>query len=625
MWHILDVATQRLSKMAYTQKNLMDSVLKYSAQYNVPATYAGAVVMVESTWNPYPAVSSAGCVGPMQVTPITNPNSVVKDLVKNGYLPAEAASDPKWLLDPDNNVRAGVATLSFYSGNGDLTNQTVQDTTAQKYFGGPSGYDTSECRDYAAKVKNNKPSVEESISAYTDDSNVSGVFKPPSGAVLSTSPSGIAGAGANNSNAAANRSATSAEPEWDFSIAKFAKFIATTTFYQYMQRAYEQSMEMSLHGFVERFMQRFYHTVCYIPTLPNCMAVVVKPDTYFVSAPSCNLLFPTLKTSIDFTRNYKQEPTRMLVSSDPIQGILKREVRNVGNIGIINTLAFMDYKDGKEVITGFDALKSLLGETKEKPLVNCSDYEAKNGIRIQRLAGGDDFYLFMLGTPGTNAEGAKKQDKLLKLSEEKVKAASATLTNLAKYHLLRARFDTRPGSVSMVFNPYIVPGFPMISIEGVHESNLNVVAYVTHVEHRLTSHGASTTVSFNGTHIDSDPQVMCMPIIEAEYEKGIGDTYKNLFGAAVKPVPQGTGVKEAITKFKETKGSVAETLKQVWRPITTMEEYMKTLAHGAKLNTTKKYGVMESKFFKPDTQKLLMGYCDKLMSETPAFYETDVR
>ena len=331
-----------------------------------------------------------------------------------------------------------------------------------------------------------------------------------------------------------------------------------------------------------------------------------------------------MKSSIEFSRNFNAEPTRLLVSSDPIAGMFN--AGNAGKIGVVNTLAMMDYKPGtkEERVVGVNVLKSRLGQEKKKPLVNCSDYEMDHGIRTRRLMGGDDFYLYMIGNPADEKkiDPKKPVTKLLRVTEDLIKSASATLLKLASYHLLKLRYDSRQGSSMMFFNPYIVPGFPMISIEGTHETTLNVKAYVTSVSHSLSPSGATTSITYSGAHIGTEPKPSCMPIVEAEYEKGSAAIYKGMFGEAVTEVADAEVIRK---KFAEQKGSVSETLKTIWRPLTTDVEYMAVLAHGAKLDESGVFAVMTSNFFNTDLQTKLKEYSKRILVDKDAFYETDVR
>lgn len=612
----------------YTQKDIMQAVIEQSARNQIPANLVGAVVLKESSWRS-PAINGDGgrSIGSMQVQVATAKGVAEQRSDLMGVHPS--VINEEWLSDVNNNIKAGTAVLKYHA---DKENLDINSSNDQKKIlalynsdGTPAGISKSYANGYPDSVINNKAVVQDSIDKYKD--NPSAEFTAPVGSAAPSS--GIAGGGAGNSGAAGNRlpSVGTDASTWNFSIMNFARFVATKTFYAYMQKTYEQTLEMSLHGFLATFMKKFYHYVQYIPTLPNCLAIVVKPETPFMDIPSCNVIYPTLKGNINFTRNYLAEPTRLLVTSDPIRGLFQN---SIGTPGIINTLVFMDYEGTtkKETVVGLNVLKSLNGTAGEgndkKPLTNCSAFEMENGIRIQRLLGGDDFYLYMIGDPGSRTS-KEKNANLLKLDEPRIKEASKTLENLAKYHLLKLRYDARPGSTTTFFNPYIVPGFPMVSIEGTHDSNLNVTAYVTNISHNLSPSGSTTTVSFNATHIATDPPPNCMPIIEVEYENGAAEVYKNMFGSAVTAIGKATGIQTVKDKYKEQKGTVSETLKTIWRPLTTAEEYMSVLAHGATIDEDGKFAVMKSGFFKTETQELLKAYSKQILEDQQAFYETDVR
>ena len=596
----------------YTEAQFQSAIATYSAKRGINPWVTSSVIMQESRWQQYPRDGAAGEVGPMQVIPAGKAGSAVTDAIRAGYLSKDALSE-EWLRDPVNNVQAGTAILRakadmFVSKDADLNSKDVNKdiyNTVKAYNGaGPRA------EAYANSVTTGwKPKVDEAMA--NRDEN--GVHAVPSGAnLIEDNTTGDIRSSTIMSN--------SVKVGTDFSIMNFAKFIATRTFYQYMQKAYEQNLEMSLHGFLTKFMSRFYHLVHYVPTLPNCMAILVKPETQFINAPSCNVLYPTMKSSIEFSRNFNAEPTRLLVSSDPIAGMFNGG--NAGKIGVVNTLVMMDYKTGtkEERVVGVNVLKSRLGEEKKKPLVNCSDYEMDHGIRTRRLMGGDDFYLYMIGEPGKASK--KAEDRLLKVTKDIIDAASATLLNLASYHLLKLRYDSRQGSSTMFFNPYIVPGFPMVSIEGTHETTLNVKAYVTSVSHSLSPSGATTSVTYSGAHIGTEPKPSCMPIVEAEYEKGSAAIYKGMFGEAVTEVTDAEVIRK---KFAEQKGSVSETLKTIWRPLTTDVEYMAVLAHGAKLDESGVFAVMTSNFFDTGLQSKLKEYSKRILVDKDAYYETDVR
>lgn len=56
----------------------------------------------------------------------------------------------------------------------------------------------------------------------------------------------------------------------------------------------------------------------------------------------------------------------------------------------------------------------------------------------------------------------------------------------AKYEFYRSRFESRGGSVSLAFNPYIVPGFPAVVFDE-KSSGFDTVGYVTNVKHSMSA------------------------------------------------------------------------------------------------------------------------------------------
>lgn len=74
-------------------------------------------------------------------------------------------------------------------------------------------------------------------------------------------------------------------------IISFAAFAQSLAFKQQLQQGFQRGGELTLHEFIVQFMTKFYHQLYYIPNLRNNYTIVVKPETLFVNAPSCNLIF----------------------------------------------------------------------------------------------------------------------------------------------------------------------------------------------------------------------------------------------------------------------------------------------------------------------------------------------
>lgn len=62
----------------------------------------------------------------------------------------------------------------------------------------------------------------------------------------------------------------------------------------------------------------------------------------------------------------------------------------------------------------------------------------------------------------------------------------------AKYEYYRSRFETRSASITMSFNPYIIPGFSAVVLDN-NISNFHVIGYVNSVSHSFSAEGSLQT------------------------------------------------------------------------------------------------------------------------------------
>lgn len=405
-------------------------------------------------------------------------------------------------------------------------------------------------------------------------------------------------------------------------ILSFARFAESMAFRDLMVKGFEQGMDYTLHTYLATFMQKFYHNMYYVPTLPNNKVILVKPETMFINPPSCNIIYPTLKSSLSFVRNPKQEPTRVIMITDPVTNVFNV---HSGALSQLVTMAFIEEdevtsKDGTKTTTQKVVGLKEMGN-KQKPVVNLTKFEKKNGVRILRTNQGEDLYLFLVSNQGKKDVEGKKATVITATDAAGI---AQTLYELSSYALLRNRYESRQGSTQTYFNPYIVPGFPMLSIEGGETSSLNVYAYVTDVTHQITDRAWTTHIGFTGTHIQTEPRPNAFPIIENEYVKTIDTTYKNMLGDAVTTVTNPSTCREA---YNSSDTSVSSMLKKVWRPLTTREQHLSDVCDGATLMEGNGYKWLRNgsaKFFDENIQNIVKGYTENIMTGT-AFNEMDVR
>lgn len=411
-------------------------------------------------------------------------------------------------------------------------------------------------------------------------------------------------------------------------ILNFAQFAETLAFKTAMMSAFERSMEDTLHGYLSKFMAKFYHSLYYVPTLPDNFAILVKPECCFVEVPACNVVYPTLKDSISFNRNPKIEPTRIIMISNPVSNVFGATSSPITQLV---TMVFIDEEVVDGVTRTITRSISNLNADKDKlryPMRMLTKFEEKNGIRILRDARGEDLYLYLVSNNSSRTDSKTSAKYYVLADGTQQKAIAETLEKLARYSLLRARYEPRSGSCTMFANPYIVPGLPMLSVEGEDDSSMNLYAYVESVTQSITESSWTTHVSFSNTHIATEPRPEAFPIAESQYTETIDDTYKKMLGPAMTKLDKNTGAKDVRAAYNTSDKSVTSMLKRIWRPLTTREQHLTTICDGATVQQSEYYTWFQNgegkKFFNTTTQDKVKAYTEGIMKGN-ALIEADVR
>nr|DAH08924.1 MAG TPA: hypothetical protein [Caudoviricetes sp.] len=416
-------------------------------------------------------------------------------------------------------------------------------------------------------------------------------------------------------------------------IISFAAFAQSLAFKQQLQQGFQRGGELTLHEFIVQFMTKFYHQLYYIPNLRNNYTIVAKPETLFVNAPSCNLIFPVIKSQISYTRSFKQEPTRLIQISDPVAAL--QGAANPTPTQLL-CMMFTEQEDSGTTRNGLPMYKQYvmsLGEhsnltDKVHPMTNLTEYEKANGIRCSTSNKGADLYLFLKSDLAASAQGADDEQYVISLASDTsdMSGVGNTLAKLARYELLRQRYVTRTGSIEMYFNPYIVPGFPFVSIETT-ENGLNIYGYVTSVVHSFTDRSWSTTVNFNCAHMDYEQTPEAYPIIESEYASKLPDTYKDMLGDNIVPITNDT-VPELINTYGNDKVYLSTAYKKIWRETPSLEDYLTNVADGATLVEDNNFWWIQnpsgSTFFNTTLQERIKTYTNDIINNKLAMSVDDV-
>lgn len=261
---------------------------------------------------------------------------------------------------------------------------------------------------------------------------------------------------------------------------------------------------------------------------------IVKPQMPFYYSPTCNVILPRMFTSIQMSQDEAGVPSRMVALHDatPVQGAS----------GGMNT-TFLGPPTVREA-TAYNAM--LKGVSKPDNLTLTSTmgvsysipakYEQGRGIKPERIhmpwwlavVASQEANTSNQGSESVPEKGSAEYNELMILNSEwrsrysrKIKQDDGTISstydpsknNLSPYdplnnvksyeRLMYAALDyeftervtgSRNASVECIFNPYIIPGYPMDVIDD-NPNNPSFHGYCTSVTHTITSRSVSTIAS----------------------------------------------------------------------------------------------------------------------------------
>jgi len=183
---------------------------------------------------------------------------------------------------------------------------------------------------------------------------------------------------------------------------------------------------------------------------------VIKPNTYFLTPPACNILFPHQYNSIAYQRNYLQEPTRLFLRTDLIFGGRDKWITE------------------RFYAPDFEALNALLyrrGNYLERLASVLLPHEKFVGLNPM-MAWQEDLGAFV-------QKGARRE----------------YLSKMADYLYWKQRFGPRSLNVSMPFNPNLIPGYPSLVLDKVGAPGArsrHFLGNVQSVVHSIDQNGATT-------------------------------------------------------------------------------------------------------------------------------------
>jgi hypothetical protein len=233
-----------------------------------------------------------------------------------------------------------------------------------------------------------------------------------------------------------------------------------------------------------------------------------KPNTYFSVPPACNVIFPSMRLTMSHGVAYEGMPTRVYFQKTS-QG---RKLNLDNKLG--DGYAHMDSRVGYPASIARHAIDSSKAPRNELEVlvfpeeyysgpktvykeINPMLHEIDKIEKASRLK--DETEKIATSTLSQLDTGSLRADQAAFAREAFTKAKTKGQNNYdlylkqaqIEYETLRA--NSTSCTVSMVFNPYIVPGFSCI-VADQETVGGHLIGHVVNVSHNITSYNSNTTV-----------------------------------------------------------------------------------------------------------------------------------
>jgi len=300
----------------------------------------------------------------------------------------------------------------------------------------------------------------------------------------------------------------------------------------------------------EVFRQILYYPIIlpapYLYESEQLQTILYKPQALFVLPPICNVIWPSMYTVFSYSRNFKSIPTRLFVRAisrllfsgktdndiselaaqyfwSP-QGLRDAMNKSVQEVEDSHTSTYDWATSGT---TTLNLLKTLAKENAQHNtlLKVLSDREKKVGVRMSVPAQNDFFSRYAGWLIMGDYQSKTKDYPYLKDAND----PQNKVAELADYELARQQFETEAVSMVMVFNPYLVPGFPILIMDK-PESGMHVYGYVSAITHTISAvAGCSTTADIGYIH-QYDEKVIKRFIVAEDVWADEDAVYERLLG-----------------------------------------------------------------------------------------------
>lgn len=195
---------------------------------------------------------------------------------------------------------------------------------------------------------------------------------------------------------------------------------------------------------------------------------IIKPDSWFLVPPACNVLFPHQHTGFQISRNYIAEPTRLF---------LRTSLMGTGADALLTERFYApDFEEINKLMFKEGGFLGRLAAT----VLKHEEFVGINGVEVWQ----EDVGAFV-------QKGSRRE----------------YFKYLADYLFWKSRFESRTAQVSGPFNPNLVPGYPILVMDETGppgKLTRHYVGQVQSITHSIGQEGAVTSVSMTGCRVHDE-------------------------------------------------------------------------------------------------------------------------
>jgi len=214
----------------------------------------------------------------------------------------------------------------------------------------------------------------------------------------------------------------------------------------------------------------------------------IKPQNTFSIPPTCNVIFPSMLSSgISMNEDYSRQPTRVTLGEQFINNTVNK-AGSSSSMGAVAAAALTTgYPEPVAARMRYSTRTDLEGDKSNNRDFLLYPEEFFRGPNTSHLNAPQ--WLYMLAQELNKTDTSATDNS----TGQRV-AVDKLMDKYAEYEYNRQRYASSSATVSMVWNPFIVPGFPAVVFDD-RSSARDIVGYVTSVSHNMNARGnMSTTV-----------------------------------------------------------------------------------------------------------------------------------